>query len=179
MPDFRLLVMRHGQAESYSADGDAGRRLTADGLARIRHAAIAMDRIITINRAVVSPFVRAQQTAEVICGPHNIELQTSTELTPGTPAEISIACILRHAEGLPEGGVLGVFGHNPNLTSVLSLLVAGRSDAYFNVRPGSCALLTVPEFMPFRPAGAEGPQAILDTFLPLETLVALSHLSED
>ncbi len=177
MGDFKLIVMRHGQAESYSPDGDSGRRLTTVGRADLEVGATALAGLLTIDAAMASPFVRAQSTAEIICAPHNVEFDTWAGLTPSSPPAATLEEIIERGRSLPEGSTLAVFGHNPNVTAVMGLLVAGRPDAYLNVRPGDAGVFIVPEMMPFRPMGAEGPVAILDAFYPLETLVRLSSSS--
>jgi hypothetical protein len=63
--DFELVLVRHAEAQNYSPDGDAGRRLTEAGHAaarRLGQAFVAME--WTWSHALVSPYVRAQQTCE-------------------------------------------------------------------------------------------------------------------
>lgn len=177
MGEFNLIVMRHGQAESYSPDGDSGRRLTDQGRQDLAVGAAALAGLITIDAAIASPFARAQATAELVCAHHDVSIDTWAGLTPSSPPRATLDEILIRGRELPEGSTLAVFGHNPNVTALMGLLVAGRPDAYFNVRPGDAGVFVVPEAMPFRPIGAEGPVAILDGFYPLETLLSLSSSS--
>ena len=61
-----LLLMRHGEAELHSAN-DETRNLTASGVTQSRQAGVWLNEQFShVDVALVSPFVRAQQTLDAL-----------------------------------------------------------------------------------------------------------------
>lgn len=80
--------MRHGQASSY-ASSDAQRQLTEQGILEAKvMAKWANEHNYTFDKILVSPFVRAQQTAEAFIEvlDQAVELQTISFITPSGQA---------------------------------------------------------------------------------------------
>lgn len=80
----KVLIMRHGEAEHYAAS-DAERELTERG--RINSAAVARavvsQGISELDYALVSPYIRANQTWETISENFSAkEVETYEEVTP-------------------------------------------------------------------------------------------------
>ncbi|RJX73825.1 phosphohistidine phosphatase SixA [Vibrio sinensis] len=80
----KLMIMRHGEAEHYAAS-DAERALTQNG----RTTSVAVARacneqgIIEIDKVLVSPYLRAQQTWQEISGCFKAQaVETSEDITP-------------------------------------------------------------------------------------------------
>jgi phosphohistidine phosphatase len=136
--DFELVLVRHAEAQNYSPDGDAGRRLTEAGHAaarRLGQAFVAME--WTWSHALVSPYVRAQQTcehaqdalSELFTRIYQAPLPTPEEcalLTPGGDVAQLAHRIAARGWGLvsPAPRVI-VFGHNPTLEALAGLLLTG------------------------------------------------------
>lgn len=122
-----LHLLRHAEAEDVSSSGrDADRRLTDDGRRRTKAVAKAVAKLDPCYDAIlVSPFVRARQTAEPVaeaCG-HRKPLVETRALSPNAdPVEV-----LNELARLKPGAALLV-GHQPHLGRLFGLLVAGRSD---------------------------------------------------
>ena len=122
-------ILRHGEAEPSSPDGDGGRALSDSGAARVHDLARTLaasgwspDRVFT------SPLKRARQTAEIVAAalPAPPPLETLDELLPeGDPAALS-ACLQARARG--ERHVLLV-SHMP-LVSHLCGFLSGRTEAF-------------------------------------------------
>jgi len=110
----RLDVLRHGRAEPAAEAGDAARVLTAAGAAELRQLAarLALERW-RVDRAFVSPLLRARQTAELVLGERpTAELVTLPELDPDADPETLGAAL----EALVEPGRSAlVVGHLPLL----------------------------------------------------------------
>ena len=113
-----LVLWRHAEAE----DGrdDHARRLTQKGSKQAERMAAWLDEHLPRNaRIVVSPAVRAQQTAK----PLERERSTNEAISPGADA----AALLR-ACGWPNGsGTVVVVGHQPTLGSAAALALTGKA----------------------------------------------------
>jgi phosphohistidine phosphatase len=81
-----LYILRHGNASPYSPSGDAGRELTELGIAEAKSAAQSFKaQHGKLDAVVVSPYVRAQQTAKTFLA----ELEGASQFTTNeliTPA---------------------------------------------------------------------------------------------
>jgi len=127
-----VYLLRHGLAgerDDPRFPDDTLRPLTAEGKRRTRAAARGIAALeLAIEQIISSPLVRARQTADIAAD----ELKTgrddiveSAALAPDRlPGEILKA--LR--EGSYGKNVLLV-GHEPHLSSLVSLMVTGRADA--------------------------------------------------
>lgn len=116
-----LILWRHADAEA--GRDDAARRLTPKGAAQAEQMAAWLDARLPANaKLLVSPAVRAQQTAERLAR----EAHTSEQVSPGAqPADI-----LR-AVGWPDGrGTVVVVGHQPTLGAAAALALTGKATAW-------------------------------------------------
>ena len=113
-----LILWRHAEAEE-GAD-DTARRLTPKGIKQAARMAAWLDsRVAKDARMVVSPAVRAQQTAEALAR----DLSTSEQVKPGAqPGE------LLGAAGWPGStGTVIVVGHQPTLGAAAALALTGKA----------------------------------------------------
>ena len=139
-----LFILRHGIATDPDVPGfttDADRPLTSEGRRKLRRIADAMDALeLSFDLILSSPYLRARQTAEIIAGAlgGHKKLELSDTLTPGgSPAKL--VELLNSLQPAPESVLL--VGHEPYLSNLISLLVAG--DASFPVvlkKGGLCKL---------------------------------------
>jgi phosphohistidine phosphatase len=113
-----LILWRHAEAED--GKDDAARRLTRKGVKQAERVAAWLDQHLPRNaRKVVSPAVRAQQTAEAL----SRESETRSEIYMGADA----AGLLK-AAGWPDGkGTVVVVGHQPTLGAAAALALTGRA----------------------------------------------------
>jgi phosphohistidine phosphatase len=127
MRPMQLLIVRHGIAEPRDrrqwAD-DRARPLSKTGLARTRSAAAGLRRIIEPpTRVWSSQLLRARQTAVIlqkVAGWPHADL--CDELGPSKSAAALLARIERLA---PRR--LALIGHEPQLSQLLALCLAGRT----------------------------------------------------
>jgi phosphohistidine phosphatase len=139
-----LYILRHGIATDPDVAGfatDADRPLTSEGRRKLRRIANAMEALkLSFDLILSSPYLRARQTAEIVAeglGGHQ-KLELSDTLTPGGSPEKLIE-LLNCLQPAPETVLL--VGHEPYLSNLISLLVAG--DASFAVvlkKGGLCKL---------------------------------------
>jgi phosphohistidine phosphatase len=113
-----LVLWRHADAEE--GRDDHARRLTPKGLKQAERMAAWLDAHLPKNaRVLVSPAVRAQQTAE----PLDREQTTHEAAAPGAHA----AALLESC-GWPRGsGTVVVVGHQPALGSAVALALTGKT----------------------------------------------------
>jgi len=132
----RLWLLRHGQAEPQAAS-DAARELTAHGRQEVQQAAAQLlGRPVTAIMA--SPYVRAQQTAELV----RLELgfsgsvQTVSWLTPDSDPRDALKYLdeREHAEVL-------LVSHQPLIGALGGLLVHGHRQEPLPMRTASLAEL--------------------------------------
>lgn len=131
----QLYLVRHGEAEPAAAT-DSQRKLTSRGEAeasamarqlaeRLRPRSEQVGGEAAISDALVSPYVRARQTADCLHAElPALSFEESALLVPeGDPREL--------LDYLDERGVERVLlvGHNPLLSDVASILISGRKDS--------------------------------------------------
>jgi phosphohistidine phosphatase len=116
-----LVLWRHAEAED--GEDDAGRRLTRKGHKQAaRVAAWLRTHLPKDTRVIVSPAVRAQQTAEAL----SLESETLVLVGPGAHP----AAVLK-AAGWPDGdGTVVVVGHQPTLGAAAALALTGKAASW-------------------------------------------------
>lgn len=128
----KLWLLRHGEAEPQSRS-DAARELTARGRRDLQASATALLGQ-PLQAILASPYVRAQQSAEVVrqlLG-HDQAIITVPWLTPESdPREV-----LRELDALSEESLLLV-AHQPLLGALAGLLVHGHRQAPLPLSPAS------------------------------------------
>ncbi|MHB8618519.1 MAG: SixA phosphatase family protein [Chloroflexota bacterium] len=120
----RLLIMRHGPAETQRAgQPDGERRLTERGREETAAAARGLARLAVLPRLIItSPLPRARETAELAAA--GLGLVGSLKVDEALSAGARPTSILGVLRGL--GGDLLVVGHNPDLSDLVSYLLAGE-----------------------------------------------------
>ena len=113
-----LILWRHADAE----DGrdDAARRLTRKGRNQAKHMAEWLERHLPAStRVIVSPAVRAQQTAEALAR----DLHTNDHVNTGAAPQDVLA-----AAGWPNAQTaVVVVGHQPTLGAAAALALTGKA----------------------------------------------------
>ncbi|HSC82316.1 MAG TPA: phosphohistidine phosphatase SixA [Pseudomonas sp.] len=127
-----LWLLRHGEAAPH-ARSDAERALTEHGRAEVRQSAERL-RGRPLQRILVSPYRRAQQTAELVRETLGLELPLTTLdwLTPEDSPR-KVANQLDHY----LADELLVVSHNPLLGALAGLLVHGHLQQPFSLRTAS------------------------------------------
>ena len=115
----KLWILRHGEAEPH-ARRDAERELTAHGREQVLHSAA---RLIgqPLDSILVSPYVRAQQTAELVRKTLGFTsgLVTVPWLTPESEPKYALG-------KLPDTGNVLLVSHQPFVGELISLLLHGN-----------------------------------------------------
>jgi len=139
-----LFILRHGVAVEPGSPGfenDADRPLIPKGERRLRAAAAAMKKMeLSFDLILSSPLVRARQTADIVAGELKLkkQLQFSDALAPGGGMK-NLARQLDERKPAPENVLL--VGHEPGLSRLISLLVAGDDSAAVEMKKGGLCKL--------------------------------------
>jgi len=129
----QLFIMRHGEAEP-RAESDSQRELTDQGRQDIAQMVQRYSSdLAAVDVIWVSPYVRAQQTAEIVSGVLEVPIITQSCLPPnGNPADV-----LDMLQNIDEQTVLMV-SHQP-LVGVLVDDLAGLESGRYRMGTGSLA----------------------------------------
>lgn len=141
-----LYLMRHGLAAELGTAGvfhDAERSLTEEGERKVKAIAKAIQAMdLSFDLILSSPCVRARQTAELVAQALHAtaRLQLADGLVSGeNPCRVVET--LGHLKPMPTSLLL--VGHEPSLSELASLLVAGDSTLDLILKKGGLCKLTV------------------------------------
>lgn len=131
-----LWVLRHGEAVNM-ASTDASRTLTPQGREQVRRSAGQLvGQPLTLM--LVSPYVRAQQTAEIVQNTlsQNVEMRTVPWLTPDSDPDTALGAL----DGLDAEHLL-VVSHQPLVGALVGLLDRGERSSPYAMGTASLARL--------------------------------------
>lgn len=141
----KLYLVRHAIAEEVETTGsedDSLRPLTEKGRDKMQKIAHALkDLGVEPDLIVSSPYVRASQTASVLAKElkYKEEIAYSDFLVPmGEPNDMIGE--INEKYSVDE---LMLVGHEPNLSALASVLLAGNPDISINVKKGGVCCLSV------------------------------------
>ncbi len=129
----KIWVLRHGEAQS-RARSDAERELTAHGREEVLKSAVHLSDK-PLQKLLASPYVRAQQTAELVH--RSLGFDKPTVTVPWLTPDSDPRQVLAHLEALDVDEVLLV-SHQPLVGALIGLLVHG---SYQQAEPMSTASL--------------------------------------
>ena len=141
-----LFLLRHGLAVDRSQPGfkkDADRPLTPKGKQRLWRVAEAMeDMDLEFDAILTSPLVRAAQTAEIIAEALEVskKLSSTEHLAPNGNPKLLLEH-LHQLEPAPKGVLL--VGHEPYLSQLIGLLVAGNTNVLIDLKKGALCKLEI------------------------------------
>ena len=139
-----LYLLRHGIAVEPGTPGyakDADRPLTPEGERKLQLIAKAMQALdLSYDLIFSSPYLRARQTAEVVAEVLRArkQIEFSDSLTPGGSTHKLVESLNR-LKPRPENVLL--VGHEPYLSGLISLLVAGGEDFSVVLKKGGLCKL--------------------------------------
>ena len=126
----KIILMRHGEAERF-ASSDSQRCLTDRGRAETRQVCLQQKADLEdVTHVVVSPYVRAQQTAEIVLELLGLQAVTTTEsIIPGASPEKAVKFLEDHCQEYGVDNLL-VICHMPIVGLMTSYLVDGQIQHY-------------------------------------------------
>ena len=136
-----IYILRHGIAVERGTPGhkkDGDRPLTEEGEDKMRQIAKAMQTMgLQFDVIFSSPYVRAKRTADIVAEIIDEDVTVTHSLLPdAAPAEL----IAEINDEKPQRVLL--VGHEPDLSTFISLLISGRSDAEIELKKGALCKLT-------------------------------------
>src|SRR4051812_45797790 len=138
----QLYVLRHGIAVPHGTPDipEEDRPLTPKGEKRMKQIGRGLRRLrLELDRIVTSPLPRARRTAEIVA--EALGMDDLLENADSLRADRSAAMIRDWVVGRPESRLMLV-GHNPSLTDLMALLVAGeRAPKLGELEKGGIAAL--------------------------------------
>jgi phosphohistidine phosphatase len=140
-----LYLLRHGLAVEPGTPGytkDAERPLTPKGKRKLWKLAAGMQRMeLDFDLILSSPCLRARQTAEIIAEAFNLrkKLELSDTLTPSGSAR-KLIDYLSQLDPRPQEILL--VGHEPCLSQLIALLVAGQDALPLALKKGGLCKLS-------------------------------------
>ncbi|MGH7950764.1 MAG: phosphohistidine phosphatase SixA [Limisphaerales bacterium] len=141
-----LYILRHGLAVEHGAPGykkDSDRPLTPKGRQRLRQIAKAIEAMgLNFDAIFSSPFLRAKQTAEIAAEELGLEKKPAftNELTPNGNPKMLIEEINQLKSS--QKNILLV-GHEPYLSQLIGLLVAGNTNTTIDLKKGGLCKLEI------------------------------------
>ena len=142
-----LYVLRHGLAGDRNGSGyanDSERPLTDRGKRRMARQVRGLRSLgVSIDVIVTSPLVRALQTAEIVHEGLQLtaRLVTSNALAPGgSPSQL----VSHLVTGYSSTDDVMVVGHEPYLSSLISILTTGDPEPVVRLRKGALCKLRLP-----------------------------------
>jgi phosphohistidine phosphatase len=139
-----LYVIRHAIAEDAHDDlPDTERALTKKGRRRFRDVVRGLDAHgIELDRVLYSPWTRAAETAHLlapIVADRRRDALVATDALTATPTQQLLDLMFAHS----AAGAVAVVGHEPWLSELIALLVAGDpiKRSGFSLKKGGVAKL--------------------------------------
>jgi len=141
-----LYFMRHGiavdRADSGAGSGDRERQLTPKGIKRMNKAAKGLVALsLSFERILTSPLERARQTAKIVAEILQLEdrVEEIEQLSPEQSAQDLLSGLVAYS-GKKE---ILLVGHEPQLSSTISVLLSGTSGAVIRLKKGGLCCLQV------------------------------------
>ena len=142
----QLYLLRHGLAVPHGTPdiADDDRPLTTEGEQRVRSVGRALRRLkVKVDRIVTSPLPRAHRTAEIVA--EVIGKTSLIEVADVLRAQSDAASMADWLQSRTEDRLM-IVGHNPTLSSLLTLLVVGPDQPPIaDLHKGGIAALHIAE----------------------------------
>jgi phosphohistidine phosphatase len=136
-----IYILRHGIAVERGTRGydkDSDRPLTKEGQEKMHQiAAVFASMDLQLDLILSSPYLRAKQTAKIVAEAVGIDVTYSESLEPDGNARDLTAEI---NDEKPQRVML--VGHEPGLSQLISVLIAGTADGNIELKKGGLAKLT-------------------------------------
>jgi phosphohistidine phosphatase len=141
-----IYIIRHAIAVEPGTPGyedDSLRPLTEKGREKMLKIARGLKELeVRLDLIITSPYVRAVETGQILAKvlkPSRGQATISENLTPMGAPDALIGEINEHFPSLDS---LAVVGHEPNLSALISLLVAGDAGLLINMKKGGVCHLS-------------------------------------
>lgn len=151
-----LYLLRHAIAVERGTEGyedDSMRPLTGKGEKKMRRIALGMKSLeLAFDVILSSPYERAKRTADIVAEEFGMKVLFSDHLASGGDAKALIDTINRDHAGVES---ILLVGHEPDLSSLASRLLAGDDHLAVTMKKGGLCKLSVETLRPGRCASLE------------------------
>ena len=151
-----LFLLRHGiavESGSFEGGSDAERPLSPEGIKKMRNIARGMKALdMSFDLILSSPYVRARETAEIVAREFGSVPEFTARLKVGGDPAALVEEVAARARAMED--VLLV-GHEPQLSRLISYLLAGNSGLSVTMKKGGLCKLDVPRLAYARSASLE------------------------
>ncbi len=142
-----LYFLRHAIAVERGTPGyadDSKRPLTPDGRLKMKQNAKGMKAFgLTFDLVLSSPYVRALETARIVTQTFKIK-DTAIIVTPNLVPEADFKGLIEEIKKYPKkNSNILLVGHEPHLSSLISLLLTGAEQTAIDFKKGGLCQLTV------------------------------------
>jgi len=141
-----VYLLRHGLAVEHGTPGypdDFERPLTAEGKQKLRKIAKALGKMeLSFDLILSSPYVRARESAEIVGAA--LAPRKKLQLRESLGADGSFRELIAEVKAVqPAPESLLLVGHEPYLSTLISLLVAGTTKSCVALKKAGLCKLTV------------------------------------
>jgi phosphohistidine phosphatase len=142
-----ICIMRHGIAarrEDWHDRPDRDRPLVAKGENRVRGIARGFRALgLTFDAVLTSGYARALSTAEIVAGELGCgaRLRTTPALECGGDPRAVLDELRQHH---PDANRILLVGHEPDLSELVTWLIAGRIESRVRMKKGAVCAVRVP-----------------------------------
>ncbi len=141
----QLFIIRHSLAVEMIESGvedDAQRWLSSEGIERIEDISEGIKKLIPeIDCIFTSPFVRAEQTANIIAQAYSTP--PPVEVTPLLQPGADISAIDKLAQKILDDGKAAFVGHQPDCSRIINELIGGTNPEAIEMRKGAVCRIDV------------------------------------
>lgn len=142
-----LYIVRHAIAEQPGTPGyedDSQRPLTDQGRKKMRRIAKGLKEMEKpIDLILTSPYLRATQTAEILAKTLDLGKDKVVQTDHLTPTGYPDGLIQDINENYSNVENIALIGHEPYLSGLVSMLVAGDPDVSLNLKKGGVCSLSI------------------------------------
>ena len=140
----KLFLLRHGAAGQRNMrkyPNDAARPLTGEGKRETLRTAHSLRRQeFDFDEIISSPLTRARQTAEIVAKVYRKEVKLTPYLGPGVKLRDVIHYLAR---ACAKASSVMLVGHEPDMSSMISVLISGHEGANIRLKKGGLCKLDV------------------------------------
>jgi phosphohistidine phosphatase len=141
-----LYLLRHAIAVDRGTHGfadDSKRPLTEEGARKMRKIAKGIRALdLSLDAILSSPFTRARQTAEIVAD--ILEVKDKLDFTSALSTSGDHRALVEMINDRHESGSsVMLVGHEPSMSSFISLLVSGTDDLSITMKKGGLCKLDV------------------------------------
>ena len=140
-----LYIVRHAIAEDAGPQQDDSQRaLTQKGRNKMRKIARGLKELEKqIDLILTSPYLRAAQTADILAKTLNLDPEKVVHTDHLSPTGYADKLIEEINEKYSDIENIALVGHEPYLSSLVSMLVAGDPEVSLNLKKGGICCLSI------------------------------------